>query len=400
MNTEKYLNITIKDNCFLISESDRKSERGAVETLKKIESIVKDRLDYAQNEDAYSQLDKDALYELLKNKSSLIVERYHAKQERLNCLAQVIFHSKKLLAIQKNIENYVNPPQALPAPNDLIPQILEELSLEELMRFSQANRTAHHQADIALLHIAKKCGYEGLDLSEAASHLKELIKELEIVPLPREFLVLRKGNKEVDGLKTLEKFRREKDFSNLLFCLFDQEGAPHISNFKKVMALFQKWPVTSMDQPKIAISALLKCCETGDIDVVTLLLKHGANPNGTLTNSGTPLSRAIDYNHIEMVKILLKSGAKIDFSSLAFASGGYHRTPSVELLKMLLDHGANANLRNFEGNTPLHFAVKTANKEIVSLLIANGADPNLKNKGGVSALDLAKPEIRKLLTSV
>ncbi|MFN4173838.1 MAG: ankyrin repeat domain-containing protein, partial [Parachlamydiaceae bacterium] len=375
MNTEKYIHITINNSHFNVIENERKNENGALDTLKKIEEIVRERLSYAGEDSKYAQLDNDSLYELLKSKSQTIIERFHAKQEKLNCLAQVFFQSKKLFAIHRNIENYVNPPAALPVPNDLIPQILEELSLQELVRFSSTNRTAHHQADIALLHIAKKCGYGGLEVHDAISYLKELAKELEIAPIPREFLVLRKGNKEVDGLKTLDNLRREKDFSNLLYSLFDQEGASDLSNFKKVMALLKKWPVTGLNQPKVAISALLKCCETGDLDVLNLLLKHGVDPNGTLSNSGTALSRAIDYNHIDMAKTLLKSGAKVDFSSLAFASGGYHRTPSLDQLKVLLDHTPDVNIRNFEGSTPLFFAVKSGKSEIISLLLSKGANP-------------------------
>ncbi len=397
MNTEKYLHITIKDSRYYINENERKNEKGAFDTLKKIEEIVMQRLSYADRKDAYSHFDNDSLYNLLKEKSEKIVQRSLAKQEKLNCLAQVIFNNKKLISIHKNIENTVDPPQGLPVPNDLIPQILEELSLQDLMRFSETNRTAHLQADIALLHIAKKCGYVGLDLQDSISYLKELAKELEIAPLPRELLSLRKGNKQVDGLKTLEKLRSQKDFSDVLFNIFDQEGAQDISNFKKVMALFNKWPLTGLGNPKIATSALLKSCETGDREAVALLLKHGASPNSTLSYSGTPLSRAIDYNHIEIAKILLKSGAKVDFTAIVFAVGGYRRHTNLAQLKLLLDHVANVNIQNAEGDTPLHFAVKSGNNEIISLLTAKGASPNLKNSKGISPFDLASPEIKKLL---
>ena len=51
----------------------------------------------------------------------------------------------------------------------------------------------------------------------------------------------------------------------------------------------------------------------------------------------------------------------------------------IEIVRLLLDHGANPNIEenNWVGGTPLHWASER-NADIVTLLIAHGADPNAR----------------------
>jgi ankyrin repeat protein len=57
----------------------------------------------------------------------------------------------------------------------------------------------------------------------------------------------------------------------------------------------------------------------------------------------------------------------------------------VEVL-YLTDHGANVNVKNDNGITPLMFACMNGNLDVVSVLIHMGADLNLKNEKGQTAL--------------
>jgi len=52
-------------------------------------------------------------------------------------------------------------------------------------------------------------------------------------------------------------------------------------------------------------------------------------------------------------------------------------------MKELLDHGANTDDRNKEGETPLFQAVTRGEMTIISLLLAKGADSNTRNADGV-----------------
>ena len=58
----------------------------------------------------------------------------------------------------------------------------------------------------------------------------------------------------------------------------------------------------------------------------------------------------------------------------------------VQLLQILLKNGANPNIRNNHGKTPLQIAAKENDSESVRLLLKYGADPNIADKKGYKAL--------------
>ncbi len=60
-----------------------------------------------------------------------------------------------------------------------------------------------------------------------------------------------------------------------------------------------------------------------------------------------------------------------------------------DVVKLLLDHGANINLQNAEGNTPLHLAARNGKLSTVQLLMARGANPALANANGDVPITLA-----------
>ncbi|WP_165482718.1 ankyrin repeat domain-containing protein [Legionella gresilensis] len=73
---------------------------------------------------------------------------------------------------------------------------------------------------------------------------------------------------------------------------------------------------------------------------------------------------------------------------------------SVEIIKLLLDHGANVNcLSRFHDKSPLHYAADVGNVTVVDLLIQHGADINLQDDNGKVPLHyaLGKPDCMELL---
>lgn len=89
--------------------------------------------------------------------------------------------------------------------------------------------------------------------------------------------------------------------------------------------------------------------------------------------------------------------SKDDPSFLLVAAG----KGELELVKAMLDSGADPNMTDRKGLTPLMYAARKDEPEVIKVLLARGADINAKDKSGWSALMVAikkdHPEMARLL---
>lgn len=142
-----------------------------------------------------------------------------------------------------------------------------------------------------------------------------------------------------------------------------------------------------------------------DNESAGLLLKSKADVNEHDQDGFTPIIAAAAMGNVEMVKLLLQNKAGVNYttnttgdSALHWAISGKH----PEIVPLLLKAGANPNLQDLKGGTPLVFAAGVGDLESAILLLKSGANPNLKTKSGGTALDYAKKgnrtEIIKILT--
>lgn len=97
------------------------------------------------------------------------------------------------------------------------------------------------------------------------------------------------------------------------------------------------------------------------------------------------IHNAFYARRIDNIKILLSYGYEIDERLTRMVA-----CSSVEVMKILIDHGANIHLTNpLNGNTALHLASYHNQREIIKLLLDNGADINVKNKHDEIPLHMA-----------
>ena len=79
---------------------------------------------------------------------------------------------------------------------------------------------------------------------------------------------------------------------------------------------------------------------------------------------------------------------------------GAAETGNVEIMRMLLDKNADINAKNREGGTPLMWAAVFGNDDAVQLLLSRGADASLKDNDGVTALEWATRNNRQSTMAV
>jgi len=120
----------------------------------------------------------------------------------------------------------------------------------------------------------------------------------------------------------------------------------------------------------------------GHIDVVRVLLDHGANVNMTDKKNKTPLNLAFSGGHLEIMRMLLEHGADVDVPDRAYGliSHVASQYGQVEVVHLLLRHNANVNAPGYMNWTPLHSASDTGHAKVVQLLLDHGADINAQSK--------------------
>ena len=140
--------------------------------------------------------------------------------------------------------------------------------------------------------------------------------------------------------------------------------------------------------PPGSIEKLFDLVETGNDAGLTQLLETYdclSIVNGdTDVFEKSPLYRASEYDHDNVVQVLLDHGADIEtsnwhgYTALHVTSlGGYKF-----VVQLLLDHGADIEAVNNYGNTPLHISILSSKFDIgiIKTLLDYGADINARNK--------------------
>ena len=102
----------------------------------------------------------------------------------------------------------------------------------------------------------------------------------------------------------------------------------------------------------------------------------------------TPLHTAADKDQTEVVRFLIEHGAEINARTDAGDTPLHWAAfdDKVNAAKLLLAEGAEINPKDKDGNTPLHWAAARGNVEMTELLIAHGADLKTKTRFGCTPL--------------
>uniref|UniRef100_A0A093XLB4 Ankyrin-3 n=1 Tax=Talaromyces marneffei PM1 TaxID=1077442 RepID=A0A093XLB4_TALMA len=128
-----------------------------------------------------------------------------------------------------------------------------------------------------------------------------------------------------------------------------RRGLDEIDHFIRYEAEFY-WIPSDPDFEPLHLAAIVD-----NLEIVDLLLNHGANPNASAGKYGSPL----------------------------------HLTKDYRIAQSLISKGAEVNALNGAGSTPLFMAIATGRRNLAYRLLAAGADVNVQNKDKLSVLALA-----------
>ncbi|SRR5579883_3283677 len=211
----------------------------------------------------------------------------------------------------------------------------------------------------------------------------------------------------------------------------------HTAIVKMLLEHGADWKIRSLDRPtkmpklsaassvtpfaRGGLTALLFAAREGDIDTAKVMLDAGVDINQTDVDGTTAMVVAILNKQYSFAKFLLDRGADpnlrdgygraalyaaIDMRNQDWSALPMRKEtdplPSLDLIKSLLDHGANPNApltKNLpgrsgmdsgdvtldEGATPLMRAARSGDAASMRLLLAKGADPKATTKDGNTA---------------
>jgi ankyrin repeat protein len=188
------------------------------------------------------------------------------------------------------------------------------------------------------------------------------------------------------------------------------------------------WPADRGMRPfrKGGMTPLLYTARDGHAPTAAALLDAGADIDAAEANGITPLIMAVTNDRMDVAKLLVERGAKLDVQDWYGRSALWSavevrnlyldnatfemrvdRAPVLDLIRLLLERGADPNLRtkesppvresllpitwslewvDFTGQTPFLTAALAGDVTVMRLLLDHEADPNIATYGGTTAL--------------
>lgn len=135
-------------------------------------------------------------------------------------------------------------------------------------------------------------------------------------------------------------------------------------------------------------TVLTYAASEGHVEMVKWLLDHGADPDHLNDAKESPLHYAVFNNDLPVVELLLAHDCKIDYTTEAPLVWATRRG-LFEAAEMLVNHGANLNVVGEYKETPLMYAAKNGKEDFVALFLRSGVDLDKKNSMNETAEDLA-----------
>ena len=328
--------------------------------------------------------------------------------------------NKAIEAKYARIENLIAPSGLFQLPNEALLEITKRLDFKGLASFAEVNRLAGPLVDSTLIDEAKELGYTGQDLKGAKQYLAGLRNELyslqEDVPgMPKVSLSFNRALQELKSGKeifTLLKKREiyyypkfmqflSKIVADLNVTLNDKQKPSAETALRLAASLGKKEIVEFLLRQGVDAhakakqtqnSALHLAAKNGHVRSIDLLLEHGADINARDSAGKTPLALAALQGQTKVVEVLIKKDADVNTVNNKGNTPLIHAIDQPEIVRLLLEAGATQKIDQlgYAGSGALHVAIKLKQPEVIELLLIHGANINLQNGKGQTPLAIAK----------
>ena len=167
------------------------------------------------------------------------------------------------------------------------------------------------------------------------------------------------------------------------------------------------------------LDALYILIERGYLEGVQMLLKKGSNVNrvrtkynakGEVDLKDTPLLWALNFGKVDIIRCLIESGASL-FTKGDTGTSAVHKAvincsgnktkKNLEIVRFILENGADVNETDKDSRTPLHIAVNNGDDkpdsslDLEMLLLKKGADVTQRDMRGRTPLHYAFVKVGK-----
>ena len=181
----------------------------------------------------------------------------------------------------------------------------------------------------------------------------------------------------------------ENNFKHPLFVAVENKNAKMV----ELLLSYGAQP-NNLQNGTIGQASIMHQAALGPIEIMSLLIKFGGQVHLTDNYGITPLHRAVSARNRPVVEFLLKQ-KDIDVNHQAHKNAmisPLHEAAyqgNSEIAQLLVDHGANLNIRNSYGRTPVHDALLSHSIETLELLLQAHPDLDIVDNEGQTPLFIA-----------
>jgi ankyrin repeat protein len=200
-----------------------------------------------------------------------------------------------------------------------------------------------------------------------------------------EFSLLREGNlgrleKRIAAKPYLLESKNKKAGKTLL------ELALETGNAEAVDMLLSRGAELASATDSFTLMALLD-----NPPMLGAFLRHGMSPDASDTDGMPLLHYAVETQNTNALAVLLNAGADVNVRDPLYQTPLLQAimVDNIPIAGVLIEHGANPNQWDKRGDTALHKAVRRRSIESVRFLLENGADPKTFNFINMAPIHIA-----------